>query len=151
MLDLLRKAPSAPHLHAQKTPFAIGLFSGTGSDRIETGRERNSLAKFLNSNISSEICFDLANGIRKTNHSATSKMHIIQSNCIDTIMYENQENLQSSKLIVHVDPVMVPENQTIHKYNNVLSTLERLNNDDINWSKKKKTIVLPLFDTANHD
>jgi hypothetical protein len=94
---------------------------GTSQDIIEPGQARNRLAVFLRKRISSEICFDLALGIRKNNPSSTSQIHIIQSNYIDATMYENQNNLQNSKLMIHVDPETILRNQTIHKYNNILS------------------------------
>jgi hypothetical protein len=124
---------------------------GSGRDIKEHAGAATSLEKFLWNNISSEICFDLANRIRMRNPSVTSKMHIIQSNCIDATMFGNWENLQDSKLIVHVDPTTIPDNQTIHKYNNTLSKFTGINVDNINCSKKKITITLPLNNVRIND
>jgi hypothetical protein len=93
---------------------------GNGVDSRVTNNE---LSKFLHSNVSFEICFDLANGIRIASRN-TSKLHIIQSNWIDATEYQNQNNLQINKLIIHVDPIATLDNvnkNEIKKFGNTLS------------------------------
>lgn len=61
-------------------------------------------------NITTEICFDLAKGVRKENSwtngpdMTASTLHIIQSNIINVDENVTKENLPRNKLIVHVDP-----------------------------------------------
>lgn len=93
---------------------------GNGKDHCITA---NALSKFLLKNMSFEICFDLANGIRKKKNKA-SKLHILQSNWIDSTGYQNQNNLVENKLIIHVDPIVTLDNvkhNELKKFGNTLS------------------------------
>lgn len=69
-------------------------------------------------NISTEICFDLAHGVRRSNNwvsannyvAVQSVLHLIQSNCINPIDVSNGNitQLPKDKLIVHADPEIQP-------------------------------------------
>lgn len=84
---------------------------GDGKDRIRKGltEDLKDIAKRLIQTISTEICYDLACGIRKNNEwkndgGKRTVLHLIQSNSIDPLTSEDIEKLPSDKLIVHVDP-----------------------------------------------
>jgi hypothetical protein len=61
----------------------------------------------LLSNISTEICFDLAHGIRSRNNwdngAGQSALHILQSNCIDPFYTDNIGNLPADVPIIYAD------------------------------------------------
>jgi hypothetical protein len=71
---------------SNETIEAGGLYDfGTGIDEVYGTPTQ--LSDALLKNISTEICFDLAKGIRRSNvwnnGRGSSKLHILQSNCID--------------------------------------------------------------------
>ncbi|MBE6447615.1 MAG: hypothetical protein E7015_04010 [Alphaproteobacteria bacterium] len=94
---------------------------GDGDDHLVCDNE---LSQFLLANMSFEICFDLANGIRKKQNKNSKLLHILQSNWIDSTDYQNQTNLVDNRLIIHVDPVVTVGNfecNEIRKFGNTLS------------------------------
>ena len=95
-------------------------FFGNGDDQLV---KNNELSQFLLANMSFEICFDLANEIRKKRNK-DSKLHILQSNWIDSTCYQCQKNLVENRLIIHVDPVVTVGNfecDVVRKFGNTLS------------------------------
>lgn len=126
-------------------------FFGNGEDRLV---RNNKLSQFLLRNISFEICFDLANGIRKK-QKKDSKLHILQSNWIDSTDYQNQNNLVENKLIIHVDPTVTLDNvrrNELKKFGNTLSKktfdsktehlTEKISEFKINMSSSDTVIVV---------
>jgi hypothetical protein len=103
--------------------YAIYDF-GTGQDKIITNSQ---LSEALVRNVTTEICFDLANGIRCTSSTPwknkstwpQSNIHIIQSNCIDPTEYDNCSFLPQNELIIYVDRLM-SQNCTLAMHDSIV-------------------------------
>ena len=97
------------HDNSLKNGFVYDVGDGKDHKYSKLSEEQNSIANVILKNISSEICFDLASGVRQENSwrnsDSQSKIHILVSNCIFSEL--NHHFLPpSSILIAHVDPFL---------------------------------------------
>lgn len=96
---------------------SIGTFKvyymGAGQDKIDCDGRVAKLADVVVNNISSEICFDIALGIRKsnkwTNKQQPSRLHIFVSN---TSAANNSDNFPQDIVTACVDPLGIPARKT---------------------------------------
>lgn len=77
----------ATYWNESNDTIATGALYDFGTGLDQTVGVNDTLSKAMRTNISTEICFDLANGIRSKNHwdngLGQSRLHLLQSNCID--------------------------------------------------------------------
>ncbi len=104
--EVITKYKKATYWNESNNNIANGVLYDFGIGMDQTVID-TPISKALMSNISVEICFDLANAKRKNNNwnngFGQSKLHIIQSNCIDPFNQTNINNLPIDVPIIYAD------------------------------------------------